>query len=203
MKLSLNKIQSALRINEMADFVNARSAREKLLILGFGGLLLFGVDYFLWLSPVINSLSRTIPSYIGAETELQNMREDKKNEAEIKKRLERLEAELVVQEKGIEAADQIDALLEGLSKQASQSGVRITSLSPLDDGSSRHIGPYASLPIDIKATASTHELGGFVSSLETGETPYKVLNLKISENPQDPKKHLIQLKIETYRRSNP
>jgi len=202
-KLSLNKVQTLLRINEMADFVNRRSAREKLMILGFGGLLLLSLDYVLWLSPVMKTLTRTIPAYMAAETELQNMREDKKNEAGIKERLERLEAELVVQERGIEAADQIDTLLEGLSKQAASSGVRITSLSPLDDGSGTRVGPYTSLPINIKATASTHELGGFLSSLEAGETPFKVLDLKISENTQNPKKHLVELKVETYGRVRP
>ena len=202
MKFSLGKLQSVLRINEMADFVNARSTREKLLILGLGGFMLLSLDYFLWLSPVMTSLSRTIPAYMSAESDLQNMRNDKKNESEIKKRLERLETELAEQEKGIETADQIDALLEGLSKQAVQSRVHITSLNPLDENSSRRTESYESLPISIKAIASTHELGGFISALETGSTPFKVLDLKITTNPENLKKHLVELKIETYRRLN-
>lgn len=201
MKLSLSKIQSTLRIHALADFINSRSVREKFLILGFGGLIFLSLDYFLWLSPVIHTLARTVPAYMAAETDLQNMRDDKKNEADIKARLERLETELAAQEKRIEAADQIDALLEGLSKEASQSGVRITSLSPSEEGPRVKVGAYTSLPIDIKATAGTHELGDFLSRLEAGETAFKILDLKINENTQNPKKHLVQIKVETYRKA--
>ena len=201
MKLSLANLQSMLRIDVAANFVNSRSVREKLLILSFGGLFILSLDYLLWLSPVIKTLSRTVPAYMAAETDLQNMRDDKKNEAEIKERLEHLEEDLLAREKGIETADQIDTLLEGLSKQAIQSGVRITSLSPMEDGSGTRVGDYASLPINLKAAAGTHELGRFLSTLEGGDTPFKVLNLKIEENDQSPKKHLIEMKIETYRRA--
>jgi len=201
MKFSLSKVQSLLRVHALADFINGRSIREKFLILGFGGLILLSLDYFLWLSPVIQTLTRTVPAYMATETELQNMRDDKKNETEIKARLEHLEAELTSKERRIEAADQIDALLEGLSKEATQSGVRITSLSPSEDGPRVTVGAYTSLPIDIKATAGTHELGDFLSRLEAGETAFKILNLKIIENAQNPKKHLVDIKVETYRKA--
>ncbi len=201
MKLSLSKIQSFLRIDVVVDFVNRRSVREKLLILGFGGIMFLSLDYFLWLSPVIKTLSQTIPAYMAAETELQNMKDDKKNETDILKRLERIESELQIREKGIEAGSQIDTLLEWLSKQAAQSGVRITSLNPLDAGSGSRVGIYSSIPIAIQATAGTHELGAFLSSLETGETEFKVLDLKVGENAQNPKKHLIDMKVETYRKA--
>lgn len=203
MKLPLGKLQSLLRIDVLVDFVNSRSVREKLLILGFGGILFLSLDYFLWLSPVIKTLSHKIPAFIAAETELQNMRDDKKNEAAILNRLKQIEGELQAREKGIEAGSQIDTLLEGLSKQAAQSGVRITSLSPLEEGSGKKVGNYSSIPIAIKATAGTHELGGFLSSLETGETEFKMLDLKVGENSQNQKKHLIEMKIETYRKVGP
>ena len=201
MKFSLSKLQSMLRISAMADFVNNRTVREKFMILGFGGLLLFSLDYFLWLSPVMKTLTRTIPAYISSETDLQNMKDDKKNEADIQKRLEHLEEELLAREKGMEAGAQIDTLLEGLSKQAAQSGVRITSVSPLEEGVGRRVGSYMSIPIALQATGGTHELGAFLSSLENGVTQFKVLDLKISENELNPKKHLVEMKIETYRKA--
>ncbi len=200
MKMSLNQIQLLLHIDVLADFVNRRSVREKLLILGFSGILFLSLDYFLWLSPVMKSLSHTIPAYMASETELQNMRDDKKNETDILKRLERTEVELQLREKAIEAGSQMDTLLEALSKQAAQSGVRITSLSPLEEGGGKKVGIYSSIPIAIKATAGTHELGAFLSSLENGETEFKVLDLKVGENSQNQKKHLIEMKVETYRK---
>ena len=200
MKFTLSKIQSMFRVDRLADFVNSRSVREKFFILGFSGLVFLSIDYLLWLSPVMKTLSRTVPAYLAAETELQNMKDDKKNEADIQKRLEHVESELQVREKGIAAGSQIDTLLEGLSKQATQSGVRITSLSPLDEANGKRVGSYISIPISIKATAGTHELGGFLSSLETGETEFKVLDLKVAENSKNQKKHLIEMKVETYRK---
>ena len=69
MKLFLGKLQSMLRIDVLVDFLNNRSVREKFLILGFGGIILLSLDYFLWLSPVMKTLSRTIPAYMAAETD--------------------------------------------------------------------------------------------------------------------------------------
>ena len=197
----LTRLLAALRFDFFANFINPRSAREKLLILGFGGLLLLSADYFLWFSPVLKSLTRTIPALSSVETELQNLRDDKKNEPEIRRRLERLETELRDKEKGMEAANQIPSLLENLSKLAGRSGVRITSLDPPEPSAGGPGKSYRSLPIQIKATAGTHELGRFLSSLETGETTFKVLDLKISQNAQNQKKHLIEMKVETYRRA--
>ena len=201
MKKLFLKIVALLRIDYLANFVNQRSVREKFLILGFGGLVLVSLDYFLWLSPVIKTLTQSVPAYSAAERELQDLKDDKKNESEIRGRLERLQKDLEEREKGVESADQIDGLLENLSKQAARSGVRITSLNPLESPSPAKGSFYSALPIKIDATAGAHELGSFLSNLETGDTPFKIVDLKISENPANQKKHLVEMSVETYRKA--
>jgi Tfp pilus assembly protein PilO len=199
-KKALGKLRNLLRIDPLTNFVNQRTVREKFLILGFSGLLLASGDYFLWVSPVVGVLTRTLPTDAAAKLELQNMKEDQKNETQIRDRLTRVKAELEERERGMSAASQTDDLLEGLSTLAMQSGVRITSVNPSEGGPASRKYVYSPFPIDVKAMASTHELGAFLSSLETGDIPFKVLNLRINQDPQSPKKHLIELKVETYRR---
>jgi type IV pilus assembly protein PilO len=197
----LDSIKSKLRLDLFAGFMNQRSPREQLMILAFGGIFLFFVDYVIWFSPVLKAITQTAPALSSLEIDLQGLREDKKNADVIKGRYQQYEEELANLEKGLEAANQIPVLLENLSQMASSSGVRITSLTPVESGQSGSAKLYSAQPIEMKATAGAHELGNFLSVLETGPTVFKIRNLSISPNPLNPKKHLIEVKMETYRKA--
>lgn len=199
---TLSKMRARIGWDRFAEFLNQRSPREKVMFLAFGAILLLSADYFLWLGPVVKHLSESVPALASEEAELQNLREDKRNAADIRARYDRVQSELESREKAVEAANQIPALLENLSKLAGRSGVRITSLSPLESSAPANGKFYAPLPIEIKAQAGTHELGKFIESLEIGDTAFKVLDLKINPSSGNPKKHAIEMKVETYRKAS-
>src|SRR5262245_46444492 len=128
----MKKLPFQLRFDFIANFLNTRSGREKLMFIAMGGFFLVAVDFFLWLNPVIHSLTRSMPLISSMSQELETLKEDKKNAESIKKKWVEAEKDLSEIEKGIEISNQLPALLESLSRLAMESGVRITSLKPIE-----------------------------------------------------------------------
>ena len=48
--------------------------------------------------------------------------------------------------------------------------------------------------------AGTHEFGAFLARLENGNTLFKVKDLKISSNPLNERKQLIELSMEAFKK---
>ena len=201
MKFSIEKIPIVKRVLDAAvNFLNDRNPREKLMILVFGGVTVLLVDYFIWLAPVTHAITKTMPGLSALHQELDTLREDKKASREIQGKWDEIQAGLIEKEKGFQGPDQLPALLENLSKLASEAGVRITSLKPVGESIPVSGKLYFSVPIQLNASASTHELGAFLSKLETDVTFFKVSNLKITQNMVNPRKHTIEMMLETYQK---
>ena len=168
----------------IANFLNSRNVREKQLLIGFVIVFIFCADYFVLLQPVLSIFTQVSPKVAPLKEELKGLKEDLKSKEAIQKKWEDAKKDLAEKEKFFIAPDETPALLENLSKEALRSGVKITSLEPFDQvrpASAKSV--YTSLPIQVKAMAGTHELGNFLSRLETGSTLFKVKDLKISSNP--------------------
>ena len=185
----------------LADFLNSRNLREKQLLIGFVIVFIFCADYFLLLQPVLHIFSEVSPKITPLKEELKSLKEDRKNKDAIQKKWEDTKKDLAEKEKFFIAPDETPALLENLSKEALRSGVKITSLEPFDQvrsGSAKNV--YTSLPIQVKAMAGTHELGTFLARLENGSTLFKVKDLKISSNPLNERKQIIELSMEAFKK---
>ena len=192
-----------LNFDFIANFLNTRTLREKQLIIGFVIAFLFSVDYLVFVQPVVHIFSDTSPKIGALKEELKGLREDLKNKDAIRKKWEDAKKDLAEKEKYFIAPDETPALLENLSKEALQSGVKIMSLEPFDQAkakSGKNI--YTPLPIQVKAAAGTHELGAFLARLENGNTLFKVKELKISSNPLNERKHTIELSMEAFKKDS-
>ena len=184
----------------IANFLNARNLREKQLIIGFVAVFVFSVDYFILLQPVIRIFSEVSPKMAPLKEELKVLKEDRKNKDAIQKKWEDAKKDLAEKERFFIAPDETPALLENLSKEALRSGVKITSLEPFDQVRGGGKNVYVPLPIEVKAMAGTHEFGTFLARLENGGTLFKVKDLKISSNPLNERKQLIELSMEAYKK---
>lgn len=185
------KSPSAESVNQ---FLQTRSHNEKLLLLVFAVIFAFAIDYLLWLHPLIGVFAETGPQLTSLKTDLQTLRDDKKNAPLIEKSWKDTKDRLSEAEKRFIAPSEIPSLLEQLSVMARDSGIRITSLKPVASETS---GYYSRIPIRIQALAGTHSLGQFLEKLETSTTFFKVQNLHISSGSDD-QRHIIELNLEVY-----
>ena len=188
-------------MDPVANFLNSRAPRERLFMVGFAIALVLALDYLFWLQPVTRTIAATWPKLSVHQAELDELRLDKKNENLIQKKWEETRKRLEDNEGRIGASSQIATVLENLSKLASDSGIRITSLKPVENINPSRSKLYYAVPIRLSATAGTHEMGVFLMRLEMADTFYKITDLKIAANPSNEKKHLVELMVETYKKA--
>ena len=186
-------------LDPVMNFLNSRNPREKIMIVALGGVALLALDYFLILGPVVAVFANTGPKLGPEKAVVKQLRDDKKNKAGIDKDWEDTKQKLKDMDGRFINSNGIPALLENISKLASDSGLRIMALKPTDPGKSDYPG-YSRVPIHITALAGTHELGRFLAKVESGQTFFRVANLRIIENETEQRRHGIELDIETYRK---
>ena len=120
------------------------------------------------------------------------------------------------------AQEKLPAIIERLSDLASQAQVKIQTIFPqrsaaeeqeeLKVGRPPATKPAAPAPvlptvyeevlIQIDALAGYHQLGTFLSLIESAKNPMRVWNLRIAQNPKDPKRHYIKLLLKVYFATN-
>ena len=187
-------------VNQVAGFLNSRNPREKVMILALGGLFIFALDVMIFIQPLIKSISQNMPQLYALRDEAKTLREDQKNKAVTHQKWETSTVEIGERQKVLVASNEVPQLLENLSQQANDSHLKITSLKPVDSSIVSETKSYASVPIHISALAGTHEFGAFLGRLESGNTFFRVKDIKIASNPADEKRHLVELLVETYRK---
>jgi Tfp pilus assembly protein PilO len=194
------KLPIKLPLDAAAGFLNSRTLREKQMFIGFFVIFVLTLDYFLLIHPVGLIFMESAPKLGELNKELEELRADRRDKDAIQKKWEETRNDLTQKEQAFIAPNEIPALLEGLSKEAFASGVKITSLKPLDMPRGKAEKDYSSLPIQMSGLAGTHELGNFLARLETGKTFFRVRDMKISANPSNERKHLVELSVESLRR---
>ncbi len=125
------------------------------------------------------------------------------NEAAVRRQHENLMKQAGYLEKRLPGQDQISSLLEDFSNVAESSGVKILRIKPLEEpapiSKQKPLNnSYAEFPILIEARAGYHQLGEFVSKLETMDRFIRVTDLDVAGTNKDPLHHDIKIRIITY-----
>ncbi len=142
-----------------------------------------------------------------AKDQLRGLQAVTNNEASLKEQ-ERQVTQSVLSLRGLLPGEEdLPAAIERLSDLANQTQVKIQTIYPqrpvtADQTAKGKVkaGPvvYKEIPIQIDAVAGYHQLGAFLSLVESGKRPMRVGNLRISGNPRDPKRHVVKLLIRSY-----
>lgn len=188
-------------LDKLVDLFNERSAHEKKMILIFGVLILVAIDWWVLIQPAVDMLTKNTPVIQTVKKEIRQLKQDKRNRRLIDKDWQDVRAKLDVMETSFTSGDETNVLLEYLSKEAQSSGVRIVSIKPRESEEKTKNSPYHKVPIQITATSSTHELGQFLSALESGPRFFRVTDLKVTANASGGKNHSMEMEIEGYRRT--
>lgn len=183
-------------------FWNTRSAREKNMILALLFLVILFVDYSLLIRPVQGFYANTLPKLGEVKRELRTLREDSKNKEKIQSGWESAKVSLAEQEKKFIDWDEISFLIQRLSETAASCGIKVAAIQPSDiQHSAGAKGGYVAISVELTAFGGTHELGRFLEKIETGPLFLKVVQIEIKENPADPRRHSVRLKIQSFRKS--
>ena len=186
--------------SEVADRFNAflenRQQNEKNMIVVFLFLLLFCVDFFILVRPVINVFTTTIPQIQTEKNRLKDRQEDFGRQEQIHSQWLSARDKSIETDKQFILRSEVPSLLESLSKLAQDSQVKIITLKP-SDNSDAGLG-FTRIPIRMSASAGAHDLGIFLARLEGGPFFFKVTDLRIVSNASDERRHTVELSVETY-----
>lgn len=103
-------------------------------------------------------------------------------------------------EKMLPAKQEIPDLLEILSNMAKSSDVKIIGIMPVigKEDTDKKNQIYKEIPILINAKSGYHELGKFMSDMESADRFMKVSDIQIKSNSQSPRKHDVDILVLTY-----
>jgi len=129
------------------------------------------------------------------------------NEAAVREQYQHLDETVAAMRKVLPSEDEVPAVIETLSQLAGQSQVKILTIfpqRPLDGSelSSSKSAPAAAeagvtkeVMIQVDALGGYHQLGMFLSLVESGEKPMQLASLRVSSDPKEPKRQRIKLLV--------
>lgn len=185
-------------------------AKQDLRTLGLVGG--FGL-MFLWVyvGYIVGPLFReagTLGNKVRSEREeLKMLRAATANEAAIREQHRQLDETVVSLRSMMPPEEELPSVIELLSDLATQTQVKIQTIFPqrplvetggTQDAQAAEPVVYTEIPIHIDAQAAYHQLGTFLSLVESGAKPMQLSSLRISGNPKDPRWHNVSMVILAY-----
>ncbi len=185
----------------MADISEKQKIYILAAIFGIAGIMIY---YTLLLKPQFSGFTAINKEYSVIRDRVKNGKALIANETGIRSQYGNLKKQAEYLEKRLPGQDKISSLLQDFSNVAESSGVKILSIKPLEELAPLSKQPksandsYAEFPILIESRAGYHQLGTFISKLETMDRFIKITDLNIIGTDSDPRHHNMKMRIITY-----
>ncbi len=151
------------------------------------------------LGPQIVKIFGVRAALVKVRAELSAARADIAKIGSMKSAVEAYNNKVGKYEKTLPTEEGIPALLESLAEMAKSSNMSIVGIVPVEMKKDKPKGRvYAEIPIMISAKGGYHELGRFMSRVETSDRFIKIIDMQIKVNKPIPKKHDVELSVVTY-----
>ena len=162
------------------------------MILVFDGYLLFG-------KLLANIIIRGV--HIRALAgETKTIDEDRARQEEYRRHKEELSEHVKRSISFFYRKEEIPEFLERISQMAKKSGVDILNIMPIseDESEDDQEALYKEMPIRVKAKCGYHELGKFLSDVETDSKFMRISGLEITHDAGDIWRHDVNLIVSTF-----
>ena len=177
-----------------------------------------GVAVAVWLylaflvGPLWHKTSQLGQDMAGAKQKLALLESVTANEALVRSQHEQLSQTVQSLKQLLPAETELPNILALLSELAGKSDVKIQTIFPQRPvgssppaakgakaaGAASLTGYYKEVPIQIDAVGGYHQLGMFLSLVESSDKLLGLSSLRIAANPQDTKRHTFKLVITSY-----
>jgi len=184
--------------------IDLKKAQPQVLI--FAGLIscvVLVVLIFFLLVPQINKITDILAKTGKAMADLKEAEYQVSRIDKYKTDIATFKEKVDIYEKKLPAEQEIPSLLENLSTLAKKSSISIVGITPVapvstKDQKVQKSAIYQEFPILVSAKSGYHELGSFLSSLESSDRFMKVVDIEMNSNKATPKKHDVDLMVYTY-----
>ncbi len=177
---------------------------QKLLLIGVLAIIFLTAYVRFIVGPLLQKSGQLAQQAREAKEQLQSLQTAASNEPTLQTQHQQLEQSVRGLRKFLPSEQEVPAVIEHLSDLAGQTGLKIQAIFPQRSAESdipsekRRLLYYKEIPIQIDALAGFHQLGAFLSLVETADKPMTVSSLRISENPKELRRHSIKLLLRAY-----
>ena len=188
-------------IKKLLDRAKSGKNKKEMLILAGAFFALFIVVYFyIFYRPAIVDLKKVMPEISFLSRQLNDAVQDIENRPLLEKKEKTLRAKIEFYEKHLPTEREIPKLLENLSDLATQSNVKILSITPVmipaEESETQPI--YKEIPINVEAKCGFHQMGELFQKLEHGDRFMKISGITINADTSDIFRHRLRFGIRTY-----
>ncbi len=163
--------------------------------------ILIAVFYLgLFLSPKIKQFSRLLSEASQLKTKIVNLEKEWAGIDSFNKKIMDWQEKLQDYERKLPSEKELPAILEYLSNSAKELDVKISEIKPVEQSKDKaaQTAIYYQAPILLLAECGYHELGRFLSKLESADRFMKISEIKIMAMPHQADRHFVRLMIVTY-----
>ena len=191
----------------------AISKREQQTLL-VGGVLAAVILYIYGayvIAPLVRENKKLRDQVVSSKERLHLLKVATANAGALQEQQQQLEETVKALREVLPSDQEVPAVIERLSDLASQAGVKIQTIFPQrpGEGDAAAAPPpadaapappvyYKDVMIQIEAVAGFHQLGSFLSLIESGKEPMEVASLKIQGDARGTKRPQIRLVIRSY-----
>jgi len=190
-----------------------RSKREQRLLV-VAVVVLAGV--FVWvyyaygLTPLFRKVVQLGQEIRTTNIKLQHIEQAIAQEPQLRQERDRLGETIQALSALLPPEEELPSVIELLSDVASQTGVKIQTIFPLRASETEEAPTgakqppdkgrefYTQIPIQIDALTGFHQLGSFLSHVESSPQPMQLKSLRISGDPKEPRRHNMKIVLTVY-----
>ena len=183
---------------------SARDQRNILLVGALSLLILWVYSSYL-VGPLWRHTSQLSEQVRSARDRLRALEAATANAPTVEAQYRQADDAVTAMQRRLPSKEELPAVIERLSVLANEADMRIQSIFPnrtaaegLGEGPPSQTVVYQTVPIQVEALAGYHQLGTFLSLVESGSRPMRIASLRIVSQPKESKRHLINLVIEAY-----
>lgn len=153
------------------------------------------IFFILW--PLMKAATKGSGEVKKLKKEVQTTESDIANMGKLKEKLDQLKKDVDDFEARLVKEENINLLLEELSRMATQSQVKIQGIKP-QKPEFQSGAIYGEFPVIVEAKGGYHSLGAFVNKLEYSKYFLSVKDIKMEFDPDNPTSHNCRLTIAAY-----
>jgi len=183
----------------------ATAPKKQVLLIeaAFLAVVILTAYYLAALKPLFGSLKRLGEDIRTKGTQLQYIEQAAEEEPRLRDEFTRLNSQTQAFQTALPSEQGLPSTIERLSDLASQTGLKIRTIFPQRTLESLGVATeteaatppelYKEIPIQIDALSGYHQLGRFLSLVESSTPPMKLKSLRISGDEKEPRRHNMKL----------
>ena len=159
--------------------------------------------YHAWvLRPLVKTVAQVGQDVHTKQKQLQAFEQLLAQEPQLHQEYARLSVAIQQERAALPSDQELPVVLERIANLAGAAGVKVQTVLPqrtvLSPPTQNTPQLYKEIPIQMEGVAGFHQLGNFLSQIESGAQPMQVKTLHISGNAKDVRRHAVQVTLIGY-----